>query len=124
MGGPANGSYDWLSLLLVGLPGTVIGGITLALVMLDKARSRGSKDGQEAISILALEGRVSSLDEGVSAQGAALQTHLIDCAKIQGRMEEGQKTNTASLARLERSVDEMRRTISNWMRDRERSGGP
>jgi hypothetical protein len=39
-------------------------------------------------------------------------------------MEEGQKTNTASLARLERSVDEMRRTISNWMRDRERSGGP
>jgi hypothetical protein len=38
--------------------------------MLDKARSRGSKDGQEAVAILALEGRVTSLDEGVSAQGA------------------------------------------------------
>jgi hypothetical protein len=124
MGGPIGGGYDWLSLLLVGLPGTVIGAITLALVLLDKARSRGSKDGKETVAILALEGRVTSLDEGFNAQGTALQQHLLDCAKIQGKMDEGQKNNSETLARLERSVDEMRRTISNWMRDRERSGRP
>lgn len=122
MGGPPSGGYDWLSLLLVGVPGTVLGGITLAVVLLDRVRSRASKDGQDAADILALEGKLTTLGENEESTGAILQKHLIDCAKNQGRIEEVLVSLKEGQQRAERTIEGLQRTVANWMRDRERAG--
>lgn len=118
---PASDGYNWLSLLLVGVPSTILAAITLGVVLLDRVRSRASKDGQDAADIQALEGRVSGLHESVATQSAALQQHLVDCAKNQGRIEMAQKSVDDTLARLERGVAGLQRTVANWMRDEEKA---
>lgn len=120
MGGPSGG-YDWLSLLLVGVPGTLLAAITLAVVLLDRARSTGSKNGQEAADIEAMGRRMDSIGEGLAGQGAALQEHLIGCAKSHGRVEQVLVSLKEGQERGERQIAELQRTVANWMRDKERS---
>lgn len=129
---------QWMTLLIVGLPGTLFGVVALARGVLNEARAKASLDGakdqmlrevekklnaadgigDEAIK---LRSEVDALHDVARATADSLQKHLIDCAKSHGKVE----TLLVGLAEGQdkqgRAIEGLQRTVANWMRDAEKS---
>lgn len=108
--------YEWATLLVVGGPATFFSALSFLAAM----RTTSRKEIAEGV---VLRQDVDGLKAKSEHTSATLDQHLLDCAGNQARLEEAQKTNHATLSRLEQSVVETQRLVVS-LTGRKETRGP
>lgn len=126
--------------IIVAILALIVSGLTLSRSMRKDLRSAALTEGAKNQLIEDIRARLDLTDgvaetarglrqdmdtlKDVAAKTAGgLQQHLLDCAKGQGLLQGKMESLEEGQDRLQRTAEGLQRTIANWMRDKEHSGG-